>query len=486
MMRNLLLTAVFLCCCLLANALNVSLHSSVFYSGNQPFVDIGFRILAGSLNFEENSSKNFSTSVDVTMTIADSTGNYIVGWEKYKLTAQDLKAPKDLIDQRRFALQAGKYLLKLQIVDETVSTNSFGVERRFTIDALIRPSFSSIQLITSMEKKDQGPFVYNGFYMEPFAFDVINETQQLLHFYTEYYPTPQLPADSAATALFRYAIKTGFEPSDSSAEVMVVYKKMKLGQVVPITGLFDLNKLTSGNYHLEVAHINKQKQVISYNYSPFINRNFPADVANFRNYNTEVNNSFVAKLDSATLHLSLQCLAPQLPTEEAASLSYALSSQASVDAKKYFLFKYWKDRYPTQTEAAYQGYMNVVKAVDNQFYSAFGKGHQTDRGYIFLKYGKPNKVMSVDDEANTPPYEIWYYDVMPKTNQTNVRFIFYSPMLANEYELLHSTCRGERSNKQWEIQLYKNSKNEAVNPGIDATKMGSNWNRKARKLFEEQ
>ena len=130
--------------------------------------------------------------------------------------------------------------------------------------------------------------------------------------------------------------------------------------------------------------------------------------------------------------------------------------------------------------------MKVVKAVDNQFYSAFGKGHQTDRGYVFLKYGKPNKVVSIDDEANTPPYEIWYYDFMQKTGQPNVRFIFYSPMLANEYELLHSTCRGERSNKQWEIQLYKNSKNEAVNPGIDATTMNSNWNRKARKLFEEQ
>ena len=74
---------------------------------------------------------------------------------------------------------------------------------------------------------------------------------------------------------------------------------------------------------------------------------------------------------------------------------------------------------------------------------------------------------------------------MPKTNQTNVAS-FYSPM-HNEYELLHSTCREERSNKQWEIQLYKNSKNEAVNPGIDATKMGNNWNRKEkRKLFEEQ
>ena len=57
--------------------------------------------------------------------------------------------------------------------------------------------------------------------------------------------------------------------------------------------------------------------------------------------------------------------------------------------KKYFLFKYWKDRYPTQTEAAYQGYMNVVKAVDNQFYSAFGKDIiWTDRAmcaYIFLQ-----------------------------------------------------------------------------------------------------
>ncbi len=470
----------------LGNAMNVSIHTATFYSGNQPYIDIGFRILAGSISFEEGSNKTFQAAVDVSMTVLDSTGTYVVGWEKYKLMAADLKAPKDLIDQRRFALAPGKYVLKLSIEEEGGVANSFGMEKRLTIKALARPDFSDLNLITSMEKREEGPFVYNGIYMEPFAFDVVNETQQVLHFYSEYYPNPDLLKDTNATALFRYAVHTGFEPSDSSQQMMVVYKKSKLNEVVPLTGLFDLNKLISGNYHLEIAHITKQKEVISHTFSPFINRNFPADIAGFRNYNTEVSNSFVAGLDSITLRTSLQCLAPQLPTEEASSLSYALSGDASTDVKKYYLFKYWKDRYPTQPEAAYEAYMKVVKAVDNQFYSAFGKGHQTDRGYVFLKYGKPNKVVSIDDEANTPPYEIWYYDFMQKTGQPNVRFIFYSPMLANEYELLHSTCRGERSNKQWEIQLYKNSKNEAVNPGIDATTMNSNWNRKARKLFEEQ
>ena len=140
-------------------------------------------------------------------------------------------------------------------------------------------------------------------------------------FYTEYYPTPQLPADSAATALFRYAIKTGFEPSDSSAEVMVVYKN-EAGSGGPITGLFDLNKLTSGNYHLEVAHINKQKQSNPYNYSPFINRNFrlmwPILEITIPKSTTLLWQSLI---QLPTFESTMP--GPQLPTEEAASLSYA-------------------------------------------------------------------------------------------------------------------------------------------------------------------
>lgn len=480
---------IFLCFLSVSNyiyAINVSFHTSVFYTGAQPYMDVGFRILSGGLTFIPDGQKKMSASVAVTMTVLDSTNTYVVAWEKYKLLADQLDAPRDLIDQRRFLLSPGVYHLKLLIEDDNQNANSFGLERIIRVEPLKKPMFSSLNLITSVGKKEKGPFVYNGIYMEPFAFDLVNETQQLLHFYTEYYPDENAPKDTASQAIFRFSVHHGFEPADGDQPALVRYKKINLDKVVPVSGFFDLNKIISGNYHLQVAHVDEKKNIISRKYYPFINRNFPADVANARNYNTEVSNSFVGKLDSARLYYSLKSLSSQIPTDEASSLAYALSDDANIEVRKFFLFKYWKDRYPTQPEAAYNGYMKVVEALDNQFYNAFRKGHETDRGYIFLKYGKPNKVISIDDEANTPPYEIWYYDFMPKTNQNNVRFIFYCPMLANEYELLHSTCRGERSNKQWEIQLYKNSKNEAINPGIDATEMNRNWNRKARKLFEDQ
>jgi hypothetical protein len=45
---------------------------------------------------------------------------------------------------------------------------------------------------------------------------------------------------------------------------------------------------------------------------------------------------------------------------------------------------------------------------------------------------------------------------------------------------------GEKSNTQWEVVLYKNAPYEKQGTGFDATRMADNWNRKARKLFEDQ
>ena len=130
--------------------------------------------------------------------------------------------------------------------------------------------------------------------------------------------------------------------------------------------------------------------------------------------------------------------------------------------------------------------MDVAKAVDKTYYSTVGYGFQTDRGYIFLKYGKPTNVLTVDDELDAPPYEIWFYNNLPVTSQTNVRFLFYNPSLAhNDFQLLHSTCLGEKSNLRWEVELYKSVPKEKEGNSTDATTVGPNWNRNARKYFEE-
>ena len=112
--------------------------------------------------------------------------------------------------------------------------------------------------------------------------------------------------------------------------------------------------------------------------------------------------------------------------------------------------------------------MRYAIAVDKKFRSQVGYGFETDRGYMYLKYGMPSQVITRESEPTAPPYEMWYYDRIEQGDQRNVKFIFYIPSLAhNDYELLHSNCIGEKNNATWFYKLYSkrndsNSKN--VNP----------------------
>lgn len=134
-------------------------------------------------------------------------------------------------------------------------------------------------------------------------------------------------------------------------------------------------------------------------------------------------------------------------------------------------------------QEAFQQYMQVAHVVDMNYRSGFGYGFETDRGHIFLKYGRPDDIIEVEDEPTAPPYEIWFYNSFPATHQANVRFLFYNPSLTkNGYQLLHSTAIGEVKNARWEIELYRDATQET--PGVNAREMGDNVYRNARRYFE--
>ena len=103
-----------------------------------------------------------------------------------------------------------------------------------------------------------------------------------------------------------------------------------------------------------------------------------------------------------------------------------------------------------------------------------------------MKYGVPNDLVTVEDEQDAPPYEIWFYNQFPQTGQNNVKFIFFNPSLStNGYRLLHSNARGEINNPQWEVQLYSNSPNEMESSNyVDGTTMQGKMGRRARRLFD--
>ena len=132
--------------------------------------------------------------------------------------------------------------------------------------------------------------------------------------------------------------------------------------------------------------------------------------------------------------------------------------------------------------------MVVAKAVDNQFHSGLGHGFESDRGFIFLRYGKPTSMITITDEPEAPPYEIWYYDQFPFTTQTDVKFLFYNPSYAaGQYSLLHSNARGELNNPNWLIALYKNidDRDRVGSDILNQTEVTEGFNRNAARYFND-
>ena len=112
-----------------------------------------------------------------------------------------------------------------------------------------------------------------------------------------------------------------------------------------------------------------------------------------------------------------------------------------------FFYSFWSNRSP-DPEAAWVAYRKEVVKVNKLFGCRVMKGYETDRGYVYLKYGPPNTMMDRFNEMDAYPYTIWHYYRAGK--YTNRRFVFYQPdLVSNCLVLLHSEVPGEIQNPRW-------------------------------------
>ena len=100
-----------------------------------------------------------------------------------------------------------------------------------------------------------------------------------------------------------------------------------------------------------------------------------------------------------------------------------------------------------------------------------------------MKYGRPDDIVTEENELNAPPYEIWIYYELARTRERNVKFLFYNPTLATGgYQLLHSTSRYELQNANWEQELYRDAV-QPISSGVDANSMS--FTKRAREYFSD-
>lgn len=125
----------------------------------------------------------------------------------------------------------------------------------------------------------------------------------------------------------------------------------------------------------------------------------------------------------------------------------------TIEAKREFLTQFWKRRSDDKNGnwiQSYDYYKTLIKEVRTKFSSGNTTGEKTERGRVYLSYGPPSRVERYPNESNLRPYEIWYYDGI----ESGVIFIFGDLTGFSNYELIHSTKRGEIYDDTWQRRLY--------------------------------
>lgn len=468
------------------HALDANISYATFRSPTDNYIEIYLHVAGSTVEFMPVSDSSMQAALNVVILFKKD--GEIVKFDKYKLNSPAFGSPGNFVDLKRYSLENGTYQLEVSAEDVNREDNAKKYEATFTIDySPTEFCQSDIQLLASckpVEAGDTNPMVKSGFCFEPLASGFYDKYASVLVFYHEIYNTDKAVGDDF---LVSYYIDNA-DTRQKSENLAIAHKRKQAGAITPLLSQMDISQLPSGNYNLVIDVRNRDRELLG-SKSVFFQRSNP-----YLNASTEeiaqdsgvvLDKEFVGNLSDEELEYSLRAIAMQVDKNDGDHLNQ-LIKEKNTNAMRLYLFSFWAQENPNDPEGAYQEYMNVARLVDQKFESGFGHGFETDRGYIFMKYGAPSDAVTVETEPSAPPYEIWFYNQFPQTNQNNVKFLFYNPTLStNGFVLLHSTARGEVNNPRWEIELYRNAPNEVDGSQfIDDTRMRDNIGRQARRLFE--
>ena len=455
-----------------AQQLQALFSSNLFQApGQGPYVETYLLINGFSANYAKNEEGQFQAKIEVTYTIQK--GEQIVQFDKVAILSPIVSdtntAKPNFLDQQRFAIPNGDYVLVLKMNDlnaddkPVISQSDLKVD--FKTDEV---GFSQIELVDNFSKSTETTVLSkSGFTVVPYLSAFYPEPKTKLKFYAEVYGTESLLEDDLF--LIKYYIAK--HENTQILNAYVGYMRQKAAPVNVILREFNIEKLKSGNYDLIIEARDRNNKLLAHKSLFFQRSNVTADNAEVDLSSIQTASTFVDNINNIdSIREFTASLRPIADDSERRFIdSYTQEKvDTSLDVMKRFFYAFWIQKNELNPEQEWEEYWKNVKAVDLEFGTRIRKGYNTDRGTIYLKYGKPNSRVEVPNEPNSYPYEIWHYFQI--NNQTNGKFVFWSQdNVTNDYEVLHSTIFTEVNNPRWEMMLQQRNTSlydlDQVDPG---------------------
>ena len=399
---------------------------------------------------------------------------------------------RNFMEALRYSVPPGEYTLRLSLSDPNGGEADALPLKLSTPITILEPTsalrLSDIELVASRTPVDEASaastLVKGGFILEPLAGSLVRRQMSSVSAYVEVYQAA--PATSSPAVLEHNLARVG----DDGQTVDLMRKTVRLkdlGATTPVFLSYNTSELASGQYLLTMTLRDRALQQLDQRATSFFIAN--PDYDNQLAAVTEpADSSWVGDIPHDSLDYVLLSLIPVTDQAENGIVQGAINS-ADPAIKRRAILNHFTATAPRPNLAArqYREYLDVVRQVDIAFRAGFGRGFQTDRGHIWLKYGQPDDRVAVDNDPSAPPYEIWVYNYVERTQQTPGKFLFYNPSLDNaNFVMLHSTVRGEIRDPRWRRELYSKTLGEFGDPdSAQGTDVGDNVGRYADQYFND-
>ncbi len=452
--------------------------------GTTPYVENALAFECRSAVYKEFEPGKFKATVEITTTFRPAGDSLICNYSKIALDSPVVTDTTALdgafIDQQRFSLPNGEYEMDIEVRD--LNANSRPSKDMVTVTVDYKddlPGISDILLFDNYQKAAKpSSCTKSGMDFLPRVYPFYGSNDDKLKFYVELYNSNKIHDDG------KYLVNYYIEASESMMKLpeFSYGQRLDVDNVNILLNTLDITELPSGNYYLVVEMRDRSNALIC-SHSAFFQRSNPGvgyDMSNIAAVN--ITNSFVSQINNIdTLRQYIRYLDP-ICSEAERDYTAGLVKTDDLKTMQQFFLNFWSSRAPLNPSFAWNDYLNAVRRVNMSFKTTSYPGYRTDRGYVFLKYGQPDKIVESPNEPGAYPYEIWHYYQV--ANQRNKHFVFMSKdNSTNDYHLIHSDVVGEINNYRWQLEIYSRIYGEGYDQGVDQTEYEKGWGSHAGDLY---
>lgn len=357
---------------------------------------------------------------------------------------------RNLIGVFGMIIPDGEYSLTVTGSDVNYPDNKLVITENLSVDAdkYDELSISDIQLSTNIKNSgvDTASIFYkNTLEVLPNPSYLYSHQSPVLFFYSEIYNTAKEGAEDDLKVERILYNSTGKQ----------VYKKSKFIERVDYNvveiGAINLKKMPTDTYELIISIVDTTKN------SAFVTRK------KFFLYNPDVVDSIKINRQNLGYVGTEFGVMTMEEVNQMFDFSKFIASKNeqdnwkeldSLDAKRKFLYNFWqaRDTDPATPKNEYkEAYLERVRFANEKFRTLLRPGYKTDRGRVYLIYGEPDQRERYPNEMDMKPYEVWYYNEI----ENGVYFVFADLGGYSDYELMHSTKRGEMIDENWRNRVYQ-------------------------------